>query len=314
MNEWTSTTVSPLEATRQRLDLASPREVAGLGNLELVARGVVEGFLIGLHRSPFRGFSVEFAENRPYNQGDDLRYLDWKVFARSDRLFIKQYEEETNLRAYVLVDASASMGWTSDGERFATKLEYARLLAASISLLLVRQGDATGLITFDEAIRGLLAPRTSRRHWRRLLGELTVTEPGGRTDAGSALRDLTGRLQRRGLVILISDLLVDPETTRTALRFLRHRGHELLVFHTMDPGERELPAAGEAIFFDPETGEELGTNSAALRRQYREAVTRAIDAWRKEALRIGAEYALITTDTPLGLALRRFLHKRARLA
>ena len=298
---------------RERLDLASPREIAGLGHLELVARGIVEGFLIGLHRSPFRGFSVEFAENRPYNVGDDLRFADWKVYARSDRLYIKQFEEETNLRAYLLLDISLSMGWSSDDARYATKLEYARLLAASLSLLLLRQGDAAGLLTFEEEIRTHLVPRATRHHWSRLIRALDDAEPSGRTDAGTALKDLARRLQRRGLVVLISDLLVDPETTRTALRYLRHAGHEVMVFHIMDPGERELPAAGEAIFYDPETGEELGTNSAALRRQYREAVTGAIDGWRREALGIGAEYVLATTDMALGLALRRFLRKRVRL-
>lgn len=308
-----ATAPSTLDATRQRLDLASPREIAGLAHLELVARGVVEGFIIGLHRSPKRGFSAEFAENRPYNRGDDLRYLDWKVYARSDRLFVKQFEEETNLRAYLLLDVSRSMDWVSDPARYPTKLAYARLLAASLALLLVQQGDATGLIAFDDRIRGHLVPRTTRRHWRRILTEMIGIEPSGRTDAGSALRDVSGRLQRRGLVVLISDLLVDPETTRTALRYLRHRGHEVILFHVMDPGEQELPAAGEAIFFDPETGEELGANSAALRRQYRDAVDGAIAGWRKEALRWGAEYAHLTTDTPLGVALRQFLRKRSRL-
>ena len=311
MTEGTATLTPALEASRQRLDLASPREIVGLSHLELVARHIVEGFLIGLHDSPKRGFSAEFAEDRPYNHGDDLRYLDWKAYARTDRLFIKQYEEETNLRAYLLVDVSRSMGWVSDEERFPTKFAYARLLAASLSLLLVQQGDATGLIAFDEALRAHLAPRTTRRHWRRLLGELTRLSADGRTDAGYALKEIAGRLQRRGLVVLISDLLVDPETTRMSLRYLRHRGHEVILFHIMDPGERELPAEGEAIFFDPETGEELGANSAALRRQYREAVEAAIDGWRKEALRWGADYALLTTDTPLGLALRQFMRRRA---
>ncbi|MCG8467366.1 MAG: DUF58 domain-containing protein [Gemmatimonadetes bacterium] len=314
MSEPTATGTSSLDAARQRLDLASPREIAGLAHLELVARGVVEGFLIGLHESPRRGFSAEFAENRSYNRGDDLRYLDWKVYARTDRLFVKQFEEETNLRAYLLLDVSQSMGWVSAPDRFPTKLEYARLLAASLSLLLTQQGDATGLIAFDDAIRGHIRPRSTRRHWRRLLAELTGLEPSGKTDAGSAIKDLSGRLQRRGMVVLISDLLVEPETTRTALRYLRHRGHEVILFHILDPGELELPAAGEAIFFDPETGEELGANSAALRKQYREAVQGAIAGWRRDALRAGADYALLTTDTPLGLALRQFLRKRARLA
>ena len=313
MTEVTATATSALEASRQRLDLASPREIAGLSHLELVARHIVEGFLIGLHDSPKRGFSAEFAEDRPYNRGDDLRYLDWKAYARTDRLYIKQFEEETNLRAYLLVDVSRSMAWVSDPERFPTKLDYARLLAASLSLLLIQQSDATGLLAFDEELRAHVAPRTTRRHWRRLVTELTHLAPDGRTDAGTALKELAGRLQRRGLVILISDLLVDPETTRMSLRYLRHRGHEIILFHIMDPGERELPAEGEAIFFDPETGEELGANSAALRRQYREAVQAAIDDWRKEALRWGADYALLTTDTPLGLALRQFLRKRSRL-
>jgi len=314
MSEPTATGVSPLDATQQRLDLASPREIAGLAGLELVARGIVEGFLIGLHSSPRRGFSAEFAENRSYNRGDDLRYLDWKVYARTDRLFVKQFEEETNLRAYLLLDISGSMGWVSDAARYPTKLAYARLLAASLSLLLIQQGDATGLIAFDESVRNHVAPRTTRRHWRRLLGQLEKIVPGGKTEAGSAIKDLTSRLQRRGLVVLISDLLVDPETTRTALRYLRHRGHEVIVFHIMDPGELELPAAGEAIFFDPETGEELGANSAALRKQYREAVRAAIDGWRREALRAGADYAFLTTDMPLGVALRHFLRKRSRLS
>jgi len=313
VNEPTATVLSSREAASQRLDLASPRAVAGLAHLELMARGVVEGFLIGLHRSPYHGFSAEFADNRPYNRGDDIRFLDWKVYARSDRLFIKQFEEETNLRAYVLLDVSGSMAWVSEPDRYPSKFAYARLLAAALSLLLMQQGDATGLLAFDETLRAHLAPRTTRRHWRRLLHELESLSADGRTEAGGALKEMSGRLQRRGLVILISDLLVDPETTRTALRYLRHRGHEVLVFHIMDPGELELPAAGEAVFFDPETGEELGTNSAALRKRYREAVEGAIAGWRREALRVGAEYALITTDTPFGLALRRFLRKRSRL-
>ena len=310
-----TTTVTPApQATSQRLDLASPREIVGLAHLELVARGIVEGFLIGLHDSPKRGFSSEFAENRAYNLGDDLRYLDWKVYARTDRLFVKQFEEETNLRAYILLDVSRSMGWVSDAEQFPTKLAYAQLLAASLSLLLIQQGDATGLIAFDETMRGHIAPRATRRHWRRLITELTSLYPDGRTDAGSAIKDLARRLQRRGLVILISDLLVDPDTTQTALRYLRHRGHEVILFHIMDPGERELPEAGEAIFYDPETGQELGANSAALRKEYREAVEAAISGWRKEALRWGADYTLLTSNMPLGLALRRFLRKRSRLA
>ena len=314
MNDSTATIPSALEASRARLDLASPREIAGLAHIELVARGIVEGFLTGLHGSPKRGFSAEFAEDRPYNRGDDLRHLDWKAYARSDRLFIKQFEEETNLRAYLLLDVSRSMGWVSDPERFPTKLDYARLLAASLSLLVIQQGDAAGLVTFDEEVRSHVPPRTTRRHWRRLLAELDRLSATGRTNAGPALKDLYGRMRRRGLVVLVSDLLVDPETTRKWLRLLCHRGHEVILFHIMDPGEQDLPEAGEAVFFDPETGEELGANSAALRKQYREAVRSAVDGWKREALRWGADYALLTTDMPLSRALLRFLRNRSRTA
>jgi uncharacterized protein (DUF58 family) len=297
----------------KRPDLLGPRELAGMANLELVARGVVEGFLIGLHNSPYRGFSVEFAENRPYNPGDDIRFVDWKMWGRSDRYYVKQFEEETNLRAYMLLDISHSMQWVSDPQRLVSKIEYARMLAASLGLLLLRQGDAVGVITFNDRVRDHLQPRSARQHWHRVLGVVGDADAAGTTEAAAAIRDVAMRLQRRGLVILISDLLVTPDVTRTALSYLRHRGHEVLVFHLMDPGERDLPSTGDAVYFDPETGEELLTNSAALRRRYREAVDRATRSWVLDAARIGAEYHLLTTDIPLGVALRSYLDKRARL-
>ncbi len=297
-----------------RPDLADPRLLASLGRLELVSRGVVEGFLIGLHRSPHRGFSVEFAENRPYYPGDDIRFVDWRMYGRSDRWYVKQFEEETNLRAYLLVDASRSMAWSSDGSRYVAKLDYARILASCLVSLLLRQGDAVGLVAFDERIRTHVAPDASRRQRPVLLAELGRVAPGGTTEAGGAMREVAIRLRRRGLVVLLSDLLVDPDGTRRALHFLRHRGHEVLVFHLMDPGERELPAAGDAVYFDPETGEELRASSATLRREYAEAVERATGAWRRDCRGMGADYHLVTTDTPFGLALRGYLEKRARLA
>jgi uncharacterized protein (DUF58 family) len=296
-----------------RADRLDPLVLAALGRLELVARGVVEGFLIGLHSSPHRGFSVEFAENRPYYTGDDVRFIDWRMFARSDRYFIKQYEEETNLRAYMLVDVSRSMAWTSDSSRTVSKLEYARLLTAALSLLLLRQADAVGLVAFDDGIREHVEPRAARQHLSRLLRALVALEEGGATDAGAAIREVAVRLRRRGLVVLVSDLLVEPEETRKALHYLRHRGHEILVFHLMDPAERDLPASGDALFFDPESREELLTNSAALRTEYRRSVDEAVESWRLECRRMGADYHLFTTDTPLGHVLGRYLEKRARL-
>lgn len=296
-----------------RPDLLSPRELAALGGLEFLARHVVEGFLAGLHRSPHRGFSVEFAEHRAYQPGDDLRYIDWRMYARSDRHYVKQFEEETNLRAYLLVDASASMAWSSSPGTLPPKLWYAKQLAASLALLLLRQGDAVGLIGFDERIRAHVGPRGGRRHWYDVLHALERLDASGKTEAATALRDIAGRLPRRGLVVLFSDLLVDPETTRLALRFLRHRGHEVLVFHLLDPGERELPDERDARFVDPETGEELPVSVADLRTEYREAVERALAEWHQTLVPLGMDYTIVETDQPMVHAVRSYLRKREKL-
>ncbi|HET9983552.1 MAG TPA: DUF58 domain-containing protein [Longimicrobiales bacterium] len=306
-----STIQTQTAARGRRPDLLDPRELAALGGLEFVSREVVEGFLAGLHRSPHRGFSVEFAEHRMYQPGDDLRYIDWRMFGRSDRYYVKQFEEETNLRAYILLDASASMAWSS--QDLPPKLWYAKQLAASIALLLLRQGDAVGIVAFDEAMRAHMAPKGGRRHWHQFIDAVGPLDAGGQTEAGSALRDIAGRLRRRGLVILLSDLLVDPESTRLAIRFLRHRGHEVLVFHLIDPGERELPSVRDARFVDPETGEELPVSIADLRAEYREAVARAIDEWRSTLVPQGVDYTVVETDQPMVHALRAYLHKRERL-
>lgn len=306
------TTSQPLGRAR-RPELLKPQELAALGGLEFVARHVVEGFLAGLHRSPHRGFSVEFAEHRAYQPGDDLRYIDWRMYARSDRHYVKQFEEETNLRAYLLVDTSASMDWSSSPGVLPTKLWYAKQLTACLSLLLLGQGDATGLIAFDETIRVHIGPHGGRRHWNDIVRGLEPIEASGRTEAANALRDIAGRLTRRGLVVLCSDLLVDPESTRLALQFLRHRGHEVLVFHLLDPGERELPGERDARFVDPETGEELPVSVADLRTEYREAVERALEEWRQSLMPQGIEYVLIETDRAMVHALRSYLRKRERL-
>src|SRR5262245_48979229 len=191
-----------------RIDLLDPAEVARLGGIEIVAEGVVEGFLSGLHRSPFKGFSVEFTEHRAYQPGDEPRYLDWRIYARSDRLFVKQFEQETNLRSMLLVDASRSMAWRGDPERL-TKRAYADRLAAALALILLRQRDATGLITFDEAVREIVPARVKSGQWTRLVRGLIATPDGRGTAAHAALQRLTGLLARRGLVILLSDLLMD---------------------------------------------------------------------------------------------------------
>ena len=303
----------PLAATRVRADLLEPHDLAALGGIEFVARHIVEGFIAGLHRSPHRGFSVEFAEHRMYQPGDDLRHIDWRVFGRSDRYYIKQFEEETNLRAYLLLDVSASMAWSSQQDRLPTKLWYAKQLAASIALLLLRQGDTVGLVAFDHEIRSRLVPRGGRRHWYELTRTLADATGSGRTDASPALRDVAVRLRRRGLVILLSDLLVDPAATRIALRFLRHVGHEVLVFHVIDPGERELPGIGDARFVDPESGEEVPISVADLRAEYRRAVADAIREWRDFLVPHAIDYVVVDTDQPMALGLRAYLRKREHL-
>src|SRR5713101_7785201 len=199
----------------RRIDLLDPAEVARLGGIEIVAQGVVEGFLAGLHRSPFRGFSVEFTEHRAYQPGDEPRYLDWRILARTDRLFVKQFEEETNLRAMILLDASRSMAWRGAPERL-TKRAYADRLAAALALILLRQRDATGLVTFDEAVRDVVPARVKTGQWRRLVRGIVATPDGHGTAAHEALRHITSLLARRGLVVVISDLLFERELALTA--------------------------------------------------------------------------------------------------
>lgn len=298
--------------SRRRSDLLHPKLLGEIGSLELIAREVIDGFLIGLHESARRGRSASFAENRLYNPGDDLRFVDWKVYGRSDRLYVKQFEEERNLRAYLVLDTSASMDWASDAERLPTKLDYAVMLTACLTLLLLRQSDAPGLVTFDDRIRKHHAPKALRSQGAAILDTLESVRGSGGTDAAAALEDVPARLRRRGLVAVISDLLVGSEETSRALRILRHRGHDVMVFHIIDPGERDLPTAGEAVYFDPESLDEVRANSGALRGMYRRAVEDALSEWRTRLARMGADYHLTSTDEPMGRVLRQFFDKRTR--
>ena len=286
-----------------RIDLLDPAEVARLGGIEIVAEGVVEGFLAGIHRSPFRGFSVEFTEHRAYQPGDELRYLDWRILARSDRLFVKQFEEETNLRAMLLLDVSRSMAWRGTPTRL-TKRAYADRLVAALGLILLRQRDATGLITFDEAVREVVPARVRAGQWARLVRGIERTPDGRGTAADAALRHLTSLLARRGLVVLVSDLLFERELALTALRFLRHRGHHVIVLHVMDPAEAELAGPPEVRFRDPESTTSVVVRPRELARVYAETVRREIAAWRTGCRRHGIAYHHVLTDLPFGMALR----------
>lgn len=294
-----------------RADQLDPAVLAALGHLELVARWVVEGFVTGLHRSPRKGFSVEFAEHRPYIPGDDLRYLDWKIAARTDRWVVKQFEEQTNARAMIVLDVSRSMQWTGDPARL-TKLAYAERLAAAIALLLIRQRDAVGLIRFDAGLRSVVPARGQRAQWRRLVAAFTEPGGGSASDVAGALLQ-AGRLVRRpGFVVLLSDLLVNPEPVAEAARALRAGGHELLVLHVLDPAERDFPESAEALYRDPESLAEMAATPSDVRVSYQATVQEALAEWRAAIGRAGARYALATTDEPFGRPLRQLVGSNGR--
>lgn len=297
----------PAAPAAPRLDLLDPFEVSKLGGLEVVTEGVVEGFLSGLHRSPRRGFSVEFAEHRMYRPGDELRYVDWKILGRNDRLYVKQFEEETNLRAMIVCDASRSMAWSGDPDTTLPKLAYAQRLIAALSLVLLRQRDATGLITFDDDVRTVLPPQARLSHWRRLLAVLGALEPGEGTAADRALRRVVNQLRRRGLVVFVSDLLLDRDLAMKALRFLRHRGHQVLVLHLMDPAEVTLGGPAEARFEDPETRAAVVLRPRDWAGAYSETVRTVVLEWRLACRRHGIAYHRVITDTPYGVVLREAL-------
>lgn len=296
----------------QRADLLDPAVLASLGRIEIVARWIVDGFLSGLHRSPRKGFSVEFAEHRPYQPGDDLRYVDWKIAARADRWVVKQFEEETNLRAAIVLDASRSMAWTGDVARL-TKLAYAERLVAALALLLIAQRDAVGLVRFDETVRAVVPSRARRAHWRRIIAALDGLASGRESRAPEALESAARLLRRPGLVVLVSDLLLEADALLRSVRALRAAGHAVTVLHLMDPAERELPAAGTVRFRDPESGHEVPAAAADVRDAYRATVAAAIAEWRAALAAAGATYEPVDTDSPFGVPLRRAFAARQRL-
>ena len=308
-------------ARTQRADLLDPATLASLGRIEIVARWIVDGFMTGLHRSARRGFSVEFADYRPYQPGDDLRYLDWKIAARSDRWVVRQFEEETNLRSTIVLDVSRSMAWSGaaltprDPAAAArlTKLAYAERVAAAVALLLLRQRDAVGLIRFDDRIRTSIPPRARRGHWRRIVSGLAEAGSGRASSAPEALAQAARLITRRGLIVLISDLLMEPAEVEAAVRGLRAVGHDVTVLHIIDPAERELPAGGEALFVDPESEVEVPARIAEVRTAYRATVEHVIAEWRRIFGGAGAGYDVIDTSEAFGVPLRRAFAARQQL-
>lgn len=295
-----------------RADLFDPASLASLGHVEIVARWVVDGFLTGLHRSPRKGFSVEFAEYRAYQPGDDLRYIDWKIAARANKWVVKQFEEETNLRATIILDVSRSMAWSGSETRL-TKLAYSEQLVAALSLLLIRQRDAVGIIRYDDRLRTVIPPRARTAQWRRILHALEEEGAGLASIAPAALLQAARLVRRPGMVVLISDLLVEPAEAMEAIRLLRAVGHDVTVLHIMDPAERDLSMGGEAVFSDPETGLEVPATVADVRAAYRETVEETIAEWRATLGATGAGYEVFTTDVPFGVPLRKAFAARQHL-
>lgn len=292
-----------------RKPFLDPGTIARLGSLELKARTIVEGFLIGLHRSPFKGFSVEFAEYRQYLPGDDLATLDWKVYARTDRHFVKKFEEETNLDCYLLLDVSGSMGYGSSSP---TKLQYGSYLAAALAYLMNRQRDAVGLIAFDHKIVRMVRPSARSGHLTSLLVTLERLELGARTDLAKPLRDLAEAIRKRGLVVLISDLLDDADRVLEGLKHFRYRGTEVIVFHILDPAELRFPFEQAARFRDLETSDEVVAVPEVVRPQYLRAITDLQERYRRELQLEGIDYVVLDTSIPLETALMSYLLARQR--
>ncbi len=297
------TTVPGLE----RPSLISPSALMSIRNLELRARVVVEGFWSGLHRSPYHGFSVEFSEYRQYTPGDDPRYLDWRLYARSDRYYLKKFEDETNLRCYLLTDQSRSMAYGSIGH---TKADYANTLAATLASFLYQQGDAVGLLTFDEKIRDYLPARHRTGHLRSLMLHLERPTAGAGTDLSSPLRRVVEIVRKRSLMILISDLLAATEGLEGELTALAASGHEVLLFQVLDPAELQFGFEEPVVLQDVETGRELMLDPVTARAQYLERITRHCAEMEGLCRKLGIGYRRFGTDQPLELVLFDFLRER----
>ena len=289
-------------------DYLKPEVIRTISRLDLRARFIVEGFLSGLHTSPFQGFSVEFSEHRRYSQGDDPKDIDWLVYAKTDRYYVKKYQAETNITGYLLMDLSASMAYTYRQEL--TKLGYSICLAAALAYLMIHQQDPVGLFTFDDKLRHSLPARSKRTQLGNILALLAQSKPGGQTELAANLRQIASMVRHRGLMMIFSDLLVDPEPVIRSLQMLRHGGHDVILFHVLDEAEATFPFDGMVDLTDPETGQNQLVDADGTRADYLEAVNELCDRYRKECLSMGADYVRLDTSMPFGNALLEYLSQR----
>ncbi len=292
------------------LKYLKPEVISSVKNLKLVARLVVEGYITGRHRSPFHGFSVEFSQHRPYMPGDNLRFIDWKVFGRTDRYYIKQFEEETNLRCHILLDVSKSMQYTSTK---ISKAQYASYLVAGLTYLMLQQRDSTGLVLFDNEIKKYIPPRSVFSHLNIILHAIDKTEYGNDTNISVALHNVAEQIHKRGLIILISDLLDDPQAILNGLKHFRHNKHEILVFHIIDPKEFEFDFSGDVLFEDLERSEKIKTQPRYIREIYRQKFREYLDYLKVNFSNNRIDYQQLYTSTPYDKALTEYLLKRKRM-
>jgi len=288
----------------------TPDAVARFKNMNLAARSVVEGFISGLHKSPYHGFSVEFAEHREYAPGDNIKYIDWMALARTDRYYVKQFEEETNLRCYILLDTSGSMGYGSS--HGLTKFEYGCYLSAALAYLMVRQQDSVGLVTFDNDIVSHIPPRGTMSHLNVVLRTLEDAEPGERTRVSNIFHNLAETIKRRGLIIIISDLYDDEKEVMRALRHFRHKHHEVLIFHLFDRAELNFPFERLTQFVDMETNQRLQVDPRYVRAEYLEQIDAFVNEYRRDCSESHVEYVVTDTSVPYDFMLTAYLGRRKR--
>jgi len=285
-----------------------PDVIQQVRRLDLKARFIVEGFLAGLHASPFHGFSVEFSEHRKYSPGDDPRLIDWNVYGKTDRFYVRKYQAETNLEAYLLMDCSGSMDYATGGRM--TKMDYAICLAAALGYMMVHQQDAVGLFTFDEKIRTYLPPKSKRVHLTNILGTLARTKPFGQTDLAGALHEVAQRVKKRGLMILLSDLLADQDRVIPALHHLRYGGHDLIVFQVLDHSEVAFDFDGQVRFEEPESRRHVSADARAIRAAYLKELQAFIDTYKDECRNVRADFVTVDTSMTFDKALIEFLIQR----
>jgi len=285
-----------------------PKTLTKIGGLDLQARLIVEGYISGKHKSPYHGFSVEFAEHREYTPGDDLKHLDWKVLGKTDRYYIKQYEEETNLRSYILLDTSESMKYASPGN--VSKLEYACFIAASLSYMLIRQQDSVGMVLFDNGIKKFIPASSSPAHLRLVLHELAQVVPDQRTDTGTIFHDLAERIKRKGLIVILSDLFDDPEKLLFGLQHFRHKRHEVIVFQLLDDFEMRFPFDQMTLFEGYEGWQELLCDPRALHKAYMDEYRGFTEKMQRGCRNNKIDFVPVNTKNPLDVVLSAYLATR----